>query len=100
MPRITYDAQGTPGVWAANPAEAYAGLGWLHGRLRPLQSLLVGAAGRGVLAAHLLPRADLVAIDALSHRLGLPERGRGEAERLDTEIGAWLERALDEREPD
>ena len=57
MPRITYDGLGTPGVWAVDPAEAYAGLGWLHGQHRPLQSLLLGAGGRGVLAAHLVPRA-------------------------------------------
>jgi len=94
MPRITYDGQGTPGVWAANPAEAYAGLGWLHGRHRYLQALLLGAGGRGVLAAHLVPRAELVAVDALAHRLGLPERGRAEAERLDTDTGVWLDAYL------
>jgi penicillin amidase len=94
MPRITYDGNGTPGIWAANPAEAYAGLGWLHGRHRALQALLLGAAARGVVAAHLWPRDDLVALDALAHRLGLPERGRAEADRLDAEVGTWLDAYL------
>jgi penicillin amidase len=94
MPRITYDRWGTPGVWAANETEAYAGLGWLHGRHRPLQALLLAAGGRGDVAAHILPRADLVALDALANRLGLPERGRAEAQRLDEETAAWLDAYL------
>ncbi|MEE8410002.1 MAG: penicillin acylase family protein, partial [Myxococcota bacterium] len=62
---------------------AYAGIGFLHGKHRPLQSLLLGAAARGMLAARLVPRAPLVRLDLLAHRLDLAARGRVEAERLD-----------------
>jgi penicillin amidase len=91
MPRISYDENGTPAVLAPNIAEAYAGLGWLHGRHRPLQALLLGAAGRGCLVGARCSARQLVDLDLLAHRLDTAERGRVEAQHLDQESAAWID---------
>lgn len=88
-PRISYDRHGTPGVWADDMAGAYFGMGFLHGRHRSVQTLILSAAARGVLGATILPRPDLVGIDLLGHRLGIPEAGPRAAEQL-TERGREL----------
>lgn len=79
---ISHDAQGRPGIWAEHAGDAFFGLGYLHGRYRPFQTLLLAAAGRGQLAKTLLPRRDLIELDALIARLGVVERAAGEATRL------------------
>lgn len=89
--RITYDSHGTPAVWADDAAGAYEGIGFLHGLHRPLQTLLVATGGRGELAARLAPRADLVELDALAQRLGIPDRARAEAAHLTPRARSWLE---------
>jgi penicillin amidase len=89
--RFTRDRHGTPGVLAASELGLFWGLGVLHGRHRPLQALLLPAAGRGELSSLLAPRAELVALDALAHRLDLGGRGRREAERL----SEWARARLD-----
>lgn len=94
MPRLCRDAAGTPGILAASPLEAYHGLGFLHGRYRGLQALLITAAGRGVLAATLLPRADLLRLDVLARRLDLPGRGRAEADRVPEPAASFLDAYL------
>ncbi|MEC9465276.1 MAG: penicillin acylase family protein, partial [Myxococcota bacterium] len=92
--RITYDRHGTPGIWAANVREAYWGIGWVHGRHRPVQSLLLGAAARGSLSGGLLARDDLVGIDMLMHRIGVPEVGKAEADHLSVDGAAWVDAYL------
>ena len=94
MPRITYDGNGTPGIWAERPVDAYLGLGFLHGRHRGLQALILGAAGRGLLAETLFPKPDLVKLDLLARRLDLPGRGRVEAGRLSAPVSDWLDAYL------
>jgi penicillin amidase len=89
--RITYDSQGTPAVWADDAAGVYEGIGFLHGLHRPLQTLLIATGGRAELAARLAPRSDLVELDALSRRLGIPERARAEAVHLTARARSWLE---------
>src|SRR5688572_8409545 len=83
MIRFDYDANGTPGAVASDELSLFSALGELHGRHRPLQSLLLSTAGSGRLAEHLLPRAELVRLDAIAHRLDLPARGAREAASID-----------------
>ena len=94
-PTLSYDSAGTPGVWARDIAQAYFGMGWLHARHRPLQAHILRLAARGQLAEKLAPRADLVAFDALMHRLDLPRRAAAEEKRLDpvtaTRLDAFLQ---------
>lgn len=94
-PRITYDRNGVPGVWADDCAGAYRGIGVVHGRHRPLQALLLGAAAHGELAAHLLPLGALVSIDVEAHRWDLRARGERAAAQLDGETRQWLQAYLD-----
>jgi penicillin G amidase len=94
LPRISFDAQGTPGIWAEGPRDAYLGLGFLHGRFRGLQTLVLGAAGRGILAERLFPKAELVRLDLLVKRLDLPGRGQAEATRLPALVSVWLDAYL------
>ncbi len=82
VPRITYDARGTPGILAENPVSAFHGLGWLHGRHRPVQTLLITAAARGELAKSILPRGDLLDLDRLVHRHDIPRIGASEVKHL------------------
>jgi penicillin amidase len=93
--QLVYSRDGTPGVLAADARDAYAGLGELHARHRPLQSLLLVAAAQGRLAELVMPRPDLVAIDTLVHRLELPVIGRREEALLDDRSRAWLTAYLD-----
>lgn len=88
-PKLSYDSAGTPGVWAENLADLYRGMGFVHGKHRPLQSLVLSTAGRGRLAASLLPRAELEGIDTLVHRLEIPRRGEAAASEL-SQRGASL----------
>lgn len=81
-PRITYDSHGTPGILAEDVVSAFNGLGWLHGRHRPVQTLLLTAAARGELAASILPRADLLDLDRLVQRHEIPRIGASEAKHL------------------
>ncbi|MEZ0314590.1 MAG: penicillin acylase family protein [Myxococcota bacterium] len=82
VPRITYDAHGTPGILAEDPVSAFHGLGWLHGRHRPVQTLLIAAAARGELAKTILPRGDLLDLDRLVHRHDIPRIGASEVKHL------------------
>ena len=93
-PKITYDAHGTPAVWADNVVGAYWGMGFLHGRHRALQSLLFGGAARGLLAARLLPKHDLLLLDALVHRLDLPGKALEQERLLDEVTTARLDHYL------
>ncbi len=93
-PKITYDAHGTPAVWADNVVGAYWGMGFLHGRHRALQSLLFGGAARGLLAARLLPKHDLILLDALVHRLDLPGKALQQERLLDDVTAARLDHYL------
>ncbi len=91
QPRLSYDRRGTPGIWAHDVGEAYWGYGFVHGRHRALQTLLLATAARGRLAETLLPRRDLLALDLLVHRLDLPRRGEVEAERVPAPASLWLD---------
>ncbi len=93
--RLTRDRDGLPGVVADDLLGALRGVGRWHGRDRPLQCALIAAMGEGALAARLLPKGQLVALDALVHRLDLPARGRRAAQRLDVRTRARLEAYLD-----
>ncbi len=79
---LSYDRNGVPGFRVDTDMEAYWSLGFLHGFHRPLQSLLLGTAGRGQLSERLFPLPALVSLDALSHRLDLPRRGETGARQL------------------
>src|SRR5690606_12511096 len=96
--RITYDAAGTTGVWAGGVAAADRGLGGAHGAHRPLQTRLLSAAGRGILASTLWPHPALVDLDLTVRRWRLAEIGDAEARRLaseDPEATAWLDAYLE-----
>lgn len=93
--RISYDHNGSPGIWAENPQEAYWGLGWVHGRHRPFQSRVIGTAAQGRMAEHLWDLEPLVALDSLVHRLGIPEMGRKEALKVSGESLLWLDAYLE-----
>ena len=92
--QITYDNNGTPGIWAENPREAYWGMGWLHGRHRPLQSRIISTAAQGRMAESLWDLDHLLALDTLIHRLNIPEMGRQEAKKLSGEALDWLQAYL------
>ncbi|HEV7765206.1 MAG TPA: penicillin acylase family protein [Thermoanaerobaculia bacterium] len=47
---ITFDARGVPQVWAKTDADAYFGIGWLHGSERLFQMELVRRLARGELS--------------------------------------------------
>lgn len=97
--RFVYDHDGTPGIVAASPVDAFWGLGVLHAKHRPLQSMLLFLAGRASLAKTIAPRPDLVAMDAMVHRLDLiarAERASGRldercAERIDAYLAGFVE---------
>jgi penicillin amidase len=90
LPSISYDTQGIPAVWADNIGQAYYGMGWLHGYHRPLQTLLLGNLARGQLCERIAPTKQLLELDSLVHRLDIPERGRAEFEKLDSDTREWL----------
>ena len=81
--RFTQDEQGTPGVVAQRFVDGMFGLGYLHGRYRPLQTILIQKAGQGVLARDLAPLHPLIHIDQLTRRFDLPSIAKREARRLD-----------------
>jgi len=76
-PGCTFDRDdnGVPHLAADTEADLYRGLGWIHGRDRPLQVLLTRMAAWGRLAEH-LPGADLLAADRAFRRTG-PSGGWG-----------------------
>jgi penicillin amidase len=76
--RITYDARGTPGILAEDTPAGFYGLGVLHARHRPLQTLLLTIAARGQLAKTLVPRDELVELDKLVLRHDIPAIGAAE----------------------
>jgi penicillin G amidase len=94
-PVITYDAAGTPGLWATDARAAYGGIGYLHARHRPLPALLLHAAARGRVAELVVGRDDLVRLDALVHRLDLVRRGEAEAPRLSQRTAAFVDAYLE-----
>ena len=93
-PKITYDVSGTPGIWGEDAGAAYFGLGWVHARHRPLQTLLLHTAARGELSQRLWPRADLLHMDAMVHRLDLVRRGEAAAGTLAGAAAAWCDAYL------
>ena len=95
VPRLCRDASGTPGIIAEDVPQAMWGLGWFHGRDRPLQSLLLAAVGRGGLAEHVVARPQTLAIDRLVHRLDLVRIGRAQAQRLSERATIWIDAYLD-----
>lgn len=92
--KITYDRAGTPAFWASSVPHAYTSLGWLHGHHRPLQSLLLHWAGLGQLGGILLPRRDLIELDALIWRLNLPSIAARAAEQLTSETATLADAYL------
>lgn len=88
--KIVYAPDGTPGVLAANARDAYEGLGFLHAKHRPLQSLLLVAAAQGRLSELVLPRRDLIAIDTLVHRLDLVRIGQREAPLITGDVRGFV----------
>ena len=91
-PQLEYDTNGVVGFIAADAGGAFFALGYVHGKHRPLQTLIVHTAARGELAQRLAPRAQLAGIDMLVHRLDLVRIGEREAQRLDPETAARLDR--------
>ncbi len=92
--RFSQAVDGTPEACAPDVVGAYWALGWMHARYRPLQSFLIHSAACGRIAERVLPRTQLVALDALVHRLDLPRTGEREAARLDEDARAWLDAYL------
>lgn len=91
MPRIVYDQNGTPGILAVSLADAYEGIGWLHGHHRPLQSLLLGAIAKGISAPCVFPVRTLRKLDHISKQLGIPELALKETNDLDQETATWVD---------
>jgi penicillin G amidase len=85
MFELSFDKDGCPGIWAENTLGAYTGLGWLHGRYRPIQSALLHRAGQGRLTSDLWPLASLESIDRAVHRLDLPALARAQVEQFTDE---------------
>ena len=89
--RVGVDGFGTPTGFAENVHSGYWAMGWMHGAYRPLQTLILHYAARGELSKSILPRRDLGELDALIHRLNIPELGRVGAARLSEEEAHWLD---------
>ncbi len=69
-------------VVAEDEVKALYGMGYLHGRYRPLQTILITNAGCGRLAEQLAPKSELVHLDALAHRLELFRLAEAEVKKL------------------
>ncbi len=80
---VRRDEHGIPHVHATTEADLYRGLGWAHGRDRPLQMLLGRLAGQGRMAEHLGAGEDLVAIDLSFRRLNLAGDAEQEVARIE-----------------
>lgn len=87
---ITYDAPGTPGIWARDVAEGYFGLGYVHGLHRPLQTLVLTTAGAGLLSSTVWPTQELIRLDTLALKLDLPGRAAEAVSRLSAMDGERL----------
>ena len=79
---FTQDEHGTPGFICPDVDSGFYGIGYLHACYRPLQTLILAAAGRGRLSAELAPKAALLHIDRLVHRYDLIRRGERELQNL------------------
>lgn len=88
--RILDQRQPAPGFVATSTIAAYEALGLLHGRYRPLQSLLLYSAGRAELCRRIFDRRDLEIIDKLVLAMDLPGRGVLAERKLDSETRHWL----------
>jgi len=86
MAKITLNAEGIPGAHAENVRDAYRALGYLHYTYRPLQLLLLHTSAQGRLAELLVPKKELVAQDALMHRLEIPQIGQKQASELGSDV--------------
>ena len=93
--KISYDKNGTPGFSASDPQGAYFGLGFVHGLHRPLPALALSTLGKGELARHLLPVPQLVAMDAMVHRLDLARVGQKEVHNLEPSVALLMDAYLD-----
>jgi penicillin G amidase len=92
--QFSFAEDGTPQATAANAACGYYALGFMHARHRPLQALLVRLAATGRLSETVFARQDLLALDALVHRLDLPGIGERESKHLDQRTTEWLDAYL------
>jgi len=99
------DDNGVPHLAADSEADLYRGLGWIHGRDRPLQVLLTRMAAWGRLAEH-LPGADLLAADRAFRRMGLHLGAGAQVAALPDDVSVLLDaycdglnRALGSRPP-
>ena len=80
--RLTRDANGVPRILCDDLEGCYRGLGQVHARLRPLQTLVLTAAARGELMASLWPTAPAERIDVTVARLRLRERAAAAVAQL------------------
>lgn len=102
---VTRDDHGVPHIEADSEEGLYHGLGWVHGKDRPLQMLLARMAGLGRLAEH-LPGAEVLASDRAFRRLGFHVGLDDQVAALSGDASGLLEaycegvnRALDGRAP-
>ncbi|NVK50514.1 MAG: penicillin acylase family protein [Cyclobacteriaceae bacterium] len=68
---VYFDEYGIPHIYAANEADAYRALGYLHAQDRIFQLEMMRRVGSGTLAEFLGP--DIVEIDQFFRTLGIPE---------------------------
>jgi len=94
MTRVSVDLNGTPGILAESAAEAYWGLGWVHGYYRPMQTLLITTAARGEMSRRLVSNDDLLQMDALVHRHGIVEAGQRGVDQLPDPVSSWVDAYL------
>ncbi|MEE2904267.1 MAG: penicillin acylase family protein [Myxococcota bacterium] len=92
---FTQDEHGTPGVIGRRFVDGMFGLGYLHGRYRPLQTILIQKAGQGTLAKDLAPLHPLIHIDRLSRRFDLCRIAKREAKSLEKMARQRIEAYID-----
>ena len=88
--RLSRDRHGTPGIVADDLAEAYCGLGQVHARLRPLQTLTLATAARGELQAALFATRALAHVDDVVARWQIAARAQQATAELGPEAQALL----------
>lgn len=91
---FTRDAAGVPGIVAGSITEAYQGIGFLHGRYRPIQVALLHTAAQGQLSKRFLPLAALKRLDAVVWDWDIAAQGHRAVKDLSFEVHAWAQAYL------
>lgn len=86
---------GVPGISGSTLADVYWGIGQIHGRLRPFQTLSLACAARGQCMQALWPSAALAHIDKVVARLDMVAHAHRAVAALPQQTLHWLQAYCD-----